>query len=79
LDSVLKNRSVRFEALILDSFGNYVIQKIQQIPGIRKEYLDIIFNNIMGHMFKYSSNKHGCRVVQTGIDVFDLFQKEQMI
>lgn len=28
LDSILKNCNVRFDYLIIDSFGNYVIQKI---------------------------------------------------
>ena len=28
LDSILKSGDVKFEHLVLDSFGNYVIQKV---------------------------------------------------
>jgi uncharacterized Ntn-hydrolase superfamily protein len=31
-DMVLKNDEVDFESIITDSFGNYVIQKILQVP-----------------------------------------------
>ena len=79
LDSILKNDAIKFDYLVMDSFGNYVIQKIQQIPGIEIQYLNIIFENIIGKVMKYSTHKHGCRVVQTGFEVFQFEQKQRMM
>lgn len=87
----MKNPRVNFEQLVLDSFGNYVIQIVQQlypkivhVPGssrpedeaaratcqLPREYLDLIFEKVKGNVFRYSIHKHGCRAIQTGLEVF---------
>jgi len=66
----VKNDAIKLDYLVMDSFGNYLIYKIHQIPGIEIQYLNIIFENIIGKVMKYSTHKHGCRVVQTGFEVF---------
>ena len=31
---ILKNENIKFEELVHDSFGNYIIQKILQVPDL---------------------------------------------
>ena len=38
-------------------------------------YLDKIFERLQKRIIHYSCHKHGCRVIQTGLEVFRISQK----
>ena len=40
-----------------------------------REYLDHIFNHLQADIYRYATHKHGCRVVQTALEVFRIDQK----
>jgi len=65
--------------MVVDLFGNYVIQSILQIPNLDAEYMDVVSSNIRRRVFKYSTNMHGCRVMQTCFEVLPAHQKEEML
>ena len=52
-----------FDELITDQFANYVFQKVLLSPFIEQEFIDLIFENFKGNVFKYSTDRHGCRVI----------------
>ena len=99
LNRILKNPTVSFDALVQDSFGNYVIQIVQQLypkivctPGqleheepplgeqnLSREHLDVIFGQLRDNVVRYSIHKHGCRAIQTGLQVFTMSQKIGML
>jgi hypothetical protein len=42
-------------------------------------YHGIIFEKIKGKILDLSTHKHGCRVIQTGFQMFTNEQKEEML
>ena len=64
----------------MDQNGNYIIQLVLQYKGkVTQECHQFMFKIIMDSMYYLSVHKNGCRVVQTGFDVFTLEQQEMMI
>jgi len=49
--------------MVVDLFGNYVIQSIIQLPNLKKDFLEIIFERIKGNFYEFSIDIHGCRVM----------------
>ena len=76
---LLRNPNINFNEMVIDLFGNYVIQSIIQLPNLQKEFLDIIFEKIKGNFYNFSINIHGCRVMQTCFDFFSFQQKEELV
>ena len=57
------NRNINFNEMVVDLFGNYVIQSIIQLPNLKKDFLEIIFERIKGNFYEFSIDIHGCRVM----------------
>jgi len=52
--------------LTVDQFGNYVVQKL--LDDLPESSLGILFNQLTGSLFTFSTHMYGCRVLQRVID-----------
>lgn len=79
LDELFAIDTNRFEELVTDCFGNYIIQKALLLPNLEHKYQDAAFQQIRGKIFILSTDKHGCRVIQTCVGVFTFQKKTEII
>jgi len=70
LDKILRNPDPSlahypemFEELVRDQFANYVIQKVFLMYDIGQDYHEIMLASIKGNVFRYSTDRHACRVI----------------
>jgi len=63
LENMLCDPRVDFHHLVLDSFGNYIIQRILLLPQLESRYKDMLYEKVRGKVLLYSTHKHGCRVM----------------
>lgn len=63
LDELFAIEPSRFEHLVTDCFGNYIVQKALLLPNLEHKYQDAAFQQIKGRIFVLSTDKHGCRVI----------------
>jgi pumilio RNA-binding family len=65
------------QSLIIDVFGNYVIQKlIKNGKSLHRAY---IIDQIHGKMIKLAKNKYGCRVVHIAFEFAEEDQRELLV
>lgn len=79
LNALLLDNSFDFEKLMVDCFGNYILQRVLQMPRLEHKYLDAVFKHIKGKIYLLSTNKHGCRVIQVCLSVFTLQKKTAIV
>ena len=68
------------ENLITDESGNYLVQYfLENELENKKEYLDKIYKTIIGHIFDYSKDKIGSRIIQKILKLGGDIQRNNII
>merc|ERR1719215_2181376 len=62
--------------LIIDVFGNYVIQKFLEFGSVEQRVQ--LLNSIKGHVLQLSLQMYGCRVIQKGLEAFSHLPEHQI-
>ena len=62
--------------LIVDVFGNYVIQKFLEFGSIDQKIQ--LLNSIKGNVLNLSLQMYGCRVIQKGLEAFNSLPEHQI-